>query len=238
MALKTFNDLQAAVLDWLNRTGDAAITARVPDWIALCEARIRRQQEWFVQYYSLSNGGTPLAITANPQVLPDHIKNIEAIWAATSVYKHPIEVVTPEAWRSFAAGNGDVQGGIPRKAVVVPQMDSWMVDATTEHPPVRSGSQLFLWPRPATDGSFFIDIKYLRDIDPLTPSVTNGLYVRHPDLYLYGTLCESAPFLQHDQRLDMWESRYQAAIKEINVERERAEYSASKKSVQLPFTLG
>ncbi len=237
MAFQTRDDLVSAVLDWLNRTGDTALAARVPDWIALCESRIRRLQEWFVQYYSLANSGNPLDITANPQPLPDHIKDVEAIWAATGTHKHPIEVVTPEAWRCLAVGNNDV-AGIPRKAVIVPQMDSWMIDPDGAGAQTRTGSNLYLWPRPVTDGSFKIDLKYLRDIDPLTSTVVNGLYVRHPDLYLYGTLAESAPFLQHDERLDLWESRFATAIKEINIERERAEYSASKKSVNLPFTLG
>lgn len=237
MPFQTYNDLKSAVTDWLNRTGDTAIENRVPDWIALCEARIRRQQEWFVQYYSLANSGLPLDITANPQELPTYVKNIEAMWAATGAYKHPIEVVTPEAWRTLTVGNADAQG-IPRKAVIVPQMDNWQVDPDGTGPIVKQGSRVFLWPRPLIDGSFKIDFKYLRDVDPMTASAVNGLYIRHPDLYLYGTLCESAPFLQHDERLGLWESRYDNAVKEINVERERAEYSASKKSVNLPFTLG
>lgn len=237
MAFATYNDLVTSVLAWLNRETDLDLPARVPDWIALGEARIRRRQRWYTQLYSLANSGNPLTVTTQPVVLPDHVAQIEAMWASTAIYKGDIEVITPDAWRHFIASNRDTQG-IPQKAVIVPQMDNWMTDPDGTGPTVRAGGNVFLWPRPATDGSFAIDFKYIRDPDPLTTLSVNGLYVRHPDLYLYATLCESAPYLQHDERLPLWEGRFSQAVDEINAEREHAEYSASSKGVTLPYCLG
>lgn len=239
MAFQTYDDLKTAVTAWLNREGDTDIATRLPDLIALGEARIRRQQEWFEQFYSLANAGAPLAITAYPQELPSYIKNVKTIWNSTAIAWGEIEVVTPANWRSFVASNANAgPNGIPTKAIIVPQMDSWLVDPDNAGGLTKHGANLYLWPRPATDGTVLIDLEYIRDLDPLTATQLNGLYLRHPDLYLYATLCESAPYLQHDERLPLWEARFNQAIAEINLERERAKFSASRKRIQLPRAFG
>lgn len=232
-SFQSYQDLLDAVLNWLNRQGDADATARFPDLLALGEARIRRQQTWFEQFYSLANGGSPLAVTAHPFELPTYVRDVKTMWNSTGTSQGEIEVLTPAAWRSFVASNGDAQG-CPRKAVIVPHMDAWLVDSDAAGPVVKHGSKVYLWPRPVIDGSWKVDFEFIRDLDPLTTTQLNGLYLRHPDLYLYSTLCESAPYFQHDERLPLWETRYTQAIGEINLERERAKFSASRKRVQLP----
>lgn len=218
MAFTTYADLQAAVANWLNRDD---LTDRVPEFIVLAEARIRRNQHWFKQLYSVANGGVPFTVTTQPQALPAYVKEVIAMWASSAVYRHTLDVVTPEAWRDRACANNDVVG-IPRVAMIAPQMDTWLGSA---------GSQLFLWPRP--NAAFDIDFQFIRDLTPLATAV-GPLFARHPDLYLYGALAESAPFLQHDERLPVWNDRYTAAELEITREAERAQYSASSKLVRLP----
>ena len=234
-SFQTYPDLLNAVTNWLNRQGDSDVEARIPDWIALGEARIRRQQTWFEQFYSLANAGSPLAVTAHPFELPSYVRDVKTMWNSTSSVQGEIEILTPASWRSFVASNGDAQG-VPRKAVIVPHMDAWLVDPDVAGPIVKHGAKVYLWPRPVIDGTWKIDFEFIRDLDPLQANVLNGLYLRHPDLYLYATLCESAPYLQHDERLPLWEARYNQAIAEINVERERAKFSASRKRVQLPVS--
>lgn len=231
MAITTYNELKAAVIGWLNREGDADVEARIPEWIVLCEARIRRQQEWFRQIYSLANAGTPLAVTAYPQILPAYVREITSLWNETTASRAEIEVLTPSAWRAYVQTDDSSGGGIPRKAIVVPQMDRFL-QATAAG--AAQGPHLFLWPRPAVDGTHFVDFEFIRDLDPITTGAVNGLFLRHPDLYLYGTLAESAPYLQHDERVGLWNARYEQAVKEINIERERAQFAASRKRPTLP----
>lgn len=233
MPFATFNDLVDEVLSMLNREGDADIEAKVPTWVALCEAVIRRQQEWFRQFYTLANDGDPLDVTAYPMALPNYVRDIHALWNSTSTAHGEIEILTPSAWRDFVSSNS-AQAAVPRKAVLVPQMDSWLVDPDNAGPLVKTGPKLFLWPQPPVDGSVKIDFEFTRDIVPLDANTVNGLYLRHPDLYLYGTLIESAPFLQHDERLALWQTRFSQAMTEINVERERAYAAASRKRPTLP----
>jgi hypothetical protein len=230
VAFTTYDKLVQSVLGWLNREGDDEIEARVPDWIALAEARIRRQQEWFRQIYSLANAGVSLPITAYPMQLPKYVREVTAIWNTNQLSHGEIEILTPSAWRGFVQINSAL-GTLPRKAVIVPQMDRYMQDTAAG---VAQGPFLYLWPQPPTDGSLSVDFEYIRDLDPITTSAVNGLFLRHPDLYLYGTLAESAPYLQHDERTTIWDGRFEQAVKEINIERERAQFSASRKRPTLP----
>lgn len=43
-------------------------------------------------------------------------------------------------------------------------------------------------------------------------NTSNAILVRAPDAYLYGALIAAAPFLQHDERVDMWASLYRSAV--------------------------
>jgi hypothetical protein len=225
----SFLDLQNAVALWINREDDPVILPRTAEFIGLAEAAIRRNQQWFTQVFSLTNAGQPFPITSYPQELPVFTKEVTNIWCSTDTNKGEIEVLPISAWRDLVAFDNNTQG-VPTKAVLVPQMDLWMKDDAT-----RQGPQLYLWPPPPTDGSFFIDFKYVRDVPPLSEdTVNNGLLQRHPDLYLYGALIEASPFLQHDERVPLWQARYDKAVKEINLERERAEFGPSAKRPRLP----
>lgn len=228
----SYAELQAAIARWLNRDDDPDILNRAAEFIGLAESAIRRNQEWFTQIYSLENGGLPLSVTAQPMELPVYVKELKSLWAASNQWNHTITVLPISAWRDLAASNADAEG-IPTKAVLVPQMDKWMKNDGT-----RQGPKLYLWPKPAISDPlnyFSVDFQYVRDVLPLSDdTTTNGLFLRHPDLYLYGALVESAPFYEHDERLQMWQARYDRAVSEINIERERAEFGTSAKRVRLP----
>ena len=46
-------------------------------------------------------------------------------------------------------------------------------------------------------------------------NTTNNLLTNHPDVYLYGTLIHSAPFIGEDTRIQVWEQMYQTALAEV-----------------------
>ena len=45
---------------------------------------------------------------------------------------------------------------------------------------------------------------------------TNWLLTHHPDIYLYGALLHSAPFLQEDARAQTWAALYKSAVERVN----------------------
>lgn len=225
MSFQTYADLVANVGSWLNRTD---LSTTIPDLISLGEARIRREQQWFRQIYSQTNSGNPLTITAQPQVLPTTVREINNIWASTSLWSGDIELRPVSAWRDLAEAFTN-STGVPQLAVFIPMMDTFLQS---------TGPLLYLWPPPDVSGNdpFAVDFTYIADVAPLSTAV-NALYLRHPDLYLYAALAESAPFLQHDERIPVWENRFAQIVKDINRERDRAEFGGTA-TPRLPQVFG
>ncbi len=235
MSITNYGDLKHEIAKWLNREDDADIDDRAAMFVSLAEARIRRDQVWFELVYSLATGG-PLTCTDNPTPLPLRVKELREMWASTSTWKHPITIVTMAQLRQLAASNRDTPG-VPTHAALLAQSDQWLGTVGSD----IEDTQLYLWPTPTTtDGEpFAVDFSFIYDPIPLGANVsgdadTQFLLTRHPDLYLYGALVESAPYYQHDDRLPLWEQRYQAAVTSVNIERERAKFSGSPKRVRLP----
>jgi hypothetical protein len=48
-----------------------------------------------------------------------------------------------------------------------------------------------------------------------------------PDVYLYGSLLHSAPYLAEDARVAVWAQLYSAAVKRLNEESDSAKYSGT-----------
>lgn len=57
--------------------------------------------------------------------------------------------------------------------------------------------------------------RYYKKVQLSTTNPTNWLLDSEPDLYLYAALMEAAPYLADDQRIAVWESRYEKALKEV-----------------------
>ena len=53
----------------------------------------------------------------------------------------------------------------------------------------------------------------LSDADP-----TNWVLSDYPNLYLYGSLLHSAPFLKDDMRLGMWQGKFDQLLAQINAQ--------------------
>ena len=88
-------------------------------------------------------------------------------------------------------------------------------------------------------GAFAIDLKYIRTLPSLLVAPNaNVLFSLYPDVYLYGALLHSAPFLQHDDRVPVWKGFYDQIIKDINKDRERVEFSMNPKRARLPVVFG
>ena len=79
---------------------------------------------------------------------------------------------------------------------------------------------------PSTSGT--LTGRYYKKFPDIADGITsNTLFARHPDLFLYAALSESAPFIS-DNRLQVWEGKYRAVRDYVNNEEKRRVYSASK----------
>lgn len=69
------------------------------------------------------------------------------------------------------------------------------------------------------DGTVVIGTYYMRFADISTG--LNALFTRHPDVFLYASLAECAPFLGEMTRLPIWEKKYTDLIEAANEQERR-----------------
>jgi len=82
------------------------------------------------------------------------------------------------------------------------------------------GSQIRVVPIP--DSSYTGELIYYSKLSKLSNSnTTNWLLTKAPDVYLYGSLLQAAPYLQDDARIQTWASLYKAGIEELQIADER-----------------
>jgi hypothetical protein len=88
----------------------------------------------------------------------------------------------------------------------------------------HSEDQFEVFPTP--DGSYAAELLYIQKIPALSDTVTtNWLLSSYPDIYLYGSLLNSAPYLAEDGRAEVWARLYGEAVDKLNVTSKSAAYS-------------
>jgi hypothetical protein len=89
------------------------------------------------------------------------------------------------------------------------------------------GQQFEVLPQP--DGSYDAELLYYSKLPALSDAApTNWLLTESPDIYLYGALAQSAPYLKEDERTGIWAGLYQKFVDDMMLADERARIGSSK----------
>lgn len=86
---------------------------------------------------------------------------------------------------------------------------------------------------PSPDATYSLEMVYYETLNDLASNSTNWLLTHYPDVYLYGALLHSAPYLQEDARIQVWATLYQNAVSAINLDAERAKTSGSGRRMKI-----
>jgi hypothetical protein len=201
MALGTFTELKDAVADWLDRSD---LTARIPDFITLAEARINRdlrirpmevrstmETTSGQQYFNLPGGYVQM-------------RNIQLNTNPTA----PLEYITPEMLDRLY---GSSATGKPRAYSLI-------------------GDEIQLAPIP--DSDYTLEMAFYEKFTALGDGTsgtvtTNWLTTNAPDVLLYGALLEAEPFIKNDERIGLWLNAYNGAIKKLQDADARDRHSGS-----------
>jgi hypothetical protein len=205
MALTTRTELLAAIADWLNR---ADLTAQIPDFVKLCEAKLRRR----LQRETVVDSET---ITTSPFTLPVACAELRSIRLDTGEpYRDkPLVSGTLEMLAELNARHSGVAGRPTHYAVV--------------------GRDLYLAPEPAA--SYTAILSYYTNFSSIADgATTNSILTEAPDLYLNGSCAAAERFLKNDPRVDLWKSDFETGIEELNEKRSREEYGGSLRPARLP----
>ena len=85
---------------------------------------------------------------------------------------------------------------------------------------------------PPPDDTYSATLTYYQKIPDLATNSTNWLLTQWPDLYLYSTLLQAAPYLKDDDRILVWEGFVSRILSEIELDDQRAQYNASPLSMR------
>lgn len=87
-----------------------------------------------------------------------------------------------------------------------------------------NSGQIEFFPQP--DDSYTLTMVYYARIPTMSADAdTNWLMTYYPDVYLYGSLLQSAPYLAEDARIAVWAQLYSAAVKNLGDDSEKARSS-------------
>jgi|TARA_R100000234_G_C4991267_1_gene175683 hypothetical protein len=205
MAITTFSELKTAVANWLDRSD---LTDRIPEFIALAEARHRR--DFKIRRMETRVTANTIADTEF-YTLPDNYVAMRNIQLNTDP-KTALEYLTPE------------------------QMDRVRGGSTTGKPKAYSiiGNTFQL--RPIPDSVYEIEMLYYKYFTGLSDSnTTNDMLTYHPDAYLYAVLLEAEPYLQNDKRVQLWVGAYELAKKGIIDSNERDRHSGVAPTTRIDY---
>ena len=69
---------------------------------------------------------------------------------------------------------------------------------------------------PIPDAAYTGTLAYWTKLTPLSDAASsNWVLATHPDVYLYGTLVQSAPYLMDDARLSVWGGLFTTALEDM-----------------------
>jgi hypothetical protein len=196
MTITNFGTLKTAIADTLNRDD---LTSAIPTFVRLAQAQLNRKIR---SHRQITRGS--LTIDAQFEALPaDWLETIRITMDA-----NPIRVLTQISMDDLTRY---------RTAT----------DNSTDAPVYFShnGTDIELFPTPST--SYTGQITYYAKIAALSADGdTNWLLTNHPDVYLYGALVHTAPYLKDDARIAVWAGLLAQAMNEIEEESNAARFGS------------
>ena len=199
MALDTYNELKLEIASFLNRDD---LTSQLDTFIDLAETRHARD----LRIREMEAVDTSITTVAGTQEynLPDGYLELRYAMLQTSPYT-TLQYMSPtDFFRVYNAGAGN---GLPVYYTII-------------------GKKINLGHVP--DDANVLELGFFKRATALsTTNTTNDILTNFPDLYLYGALAETSPFLMQDERLAVWSSLYKEGVKTANESAQRGRVSSA-----------
>lgn len=192
MALSNYSELKSSVADWLNRTD---LTTAIVDFITLAEAQFNKE----IRNRKMIKRATATIDSQYSAVPSDWLQTVDFVIESNPIVT--LEFVTNEKLDKLRETY--TSSGTPEFYTIV-------------------GQELEVLPVPDS-ATLTGELTYYSKIPNLTDTATtNWLLNSNPDIYLYGTLLQSAPYLVDDSRIPVWASLYQKLVKDLEIADQKA----------------
>lgn len=199
MAMSTYATLKTSIAAWLKRSD---LTDMMGDFVALTESRIARDLRIRKQ---VVNTSIPTVAGTQTITLPSDFLEIENIGISNSSPPRTLHVVTPELMdERYPAAYFT---GVPAVYALL-------------------GDTIQLGPTP--DAVYAVSLDYYQRFAGLAADAdTNWLLTNYPAIYLFGALAEAAVYTLDDDRLKLFEARYEAEVQSLQSKDDEALRSGS-----------
>ena len=164
------------------------LTAIVPDLIVLGEKRIFRKVRCRVMETSLSD-----TIASGVIAVPSDYLELKYSYINTTPVSNLTKASASQIYEEFPLRSSD------KKPVKI----------------AREGSNFIFGPYP--DSTYQVKGIYYAKPTSIVSSA-NALFLANPDLYLFASLCEAAPYIKDDPRLAIWEAKLSSILEDIRNE--------------------
>ena len=213
MSITDYTTLQSAVVEYLARDNDATLVARIPTFVQLFEAKMNRML--FVPQMESRSTATVNIASTEPEfiALPGDFQTMRTARLSSVAGKPRLQFMTPTQLEDYRYRTGNIPGQPTYFSVF--------------------GDEMELAPTP--NEAYTVEAIYRANIPALSDSVTgNWLLTLAPDLYLYGTLLESAPYIKEDGRIQTWAAGVSTALDDLNKLGDRQSFDSGPTTVSLP----
>jgi hypothetical protein len=189
-----YTSLQTAVTEYLARDQDTILIARIPSFIQLAEAKFNRQL--FVRQMEQRSTAVVNLASSEPEfiALPSDFQSMRRVRLSSVTGKPSLEFRSGAQMDEYRFDTADIAAQ-PRYFTVF-------------------GDELELAPTP--DAAYTVEMIYRQNIPPLASNAGNWLLAMAPDLYLYGALMETAPYIKEDGRIQTWGLGFTSALNDLN----------------------
>jgi hypothetical protein len=197
MTITSYSTLQSAVSDFLNRDD---LTSAIPTFIRLAESRIDRD----LRHWRMEKRSTAQLDVQYSAIPADFLQPIRL-----QITDGPTSEVAPISTAQMLQMRGD---------------RSNLVGRPTNYALTAGGLELY----PTPDSTYNASMVYYSRVPALSGSnTTNWLLTEAPDVYLYGALVHTAPYLKDDARIQIWEALFAQGIENLNISSSDAKYGGS-----------
>ena len=188
MAITTYTNLKTTIASYLNRED---LTAYLGDFITLAESRLNRELR-VREMVEINTSTNTVAGTQNYDLPTGYLEALTVIYQS-----NPFTTLKFMANTDFYNKyNSSQTSGTPNFFTIV-------------------GTKILLGVQP--DSATTLQINHYKKLTALSDTnTTNDILTNYPELYLYGALAESSPFLMQDERLQVWAGLYKEALKNAN----------------------
>lgn len=203
MAITTYAELQTAIANFLGRSD---LTDRIKEFIELTEAALNKE----IIHRRMETRTTVATIADNSYAAQpsDFVEAISLVVQGST--RVVLQLATAEA------------------------LETEYASASTSKPEkfTLSGTDFHFGPKP--DAVYTIDLKYYAKIPSLSDAATtNWLITNHPDVYLYGSLLQAAPYMVDDERIPVWGTLLERALQALKQESTRAEWKGGPTTIRV-----